>query len=146
VTCLLQHVIQNMSPSPGRSRAWLASLPLGLLLLGACDHEDTAPREGELQDPISCGGCTGLVCPDGLSCVDDPQDDCDPAQGGADCMGVCEAAVDDHEPKPHEPIACGGFAGILCPDHLICVDDPKDDCDPDQGGADCMGICERPSC
>ncbi|MEZ4252598.1 MAG: hypothetical protein R3B99_30680 [Polyangiales bacterium] len=39
--------------------------------------------------------------------------------------------------------ACGGFAGLLCPDGYACVDDPRDDCDPDRGGADCMGICKR---
>jgi len=36
-----------------------------------------------------CGGIAGLVCPSGLECVDDPNDDCDPAQGGRDCGGVC---------------------------------------------------------
>jgi hypothetical protein len=36
---------------------------------------------------------------------------------------------------------CGGFAGIPCPPGLICRDDPRDDCDPNNGGADCGGIC-----
>eukprot|EP00484_Ammonia_sp_Unknown_P006924 CAMPEP_0197075042 /NCGR_PEP_ID=MMETSP1384-20130603/211413_1 /TAXON_ID=29189 /ORGANISM="Ammonia sp." /LENGTH=436 /DNA_ID=CAMNT_0042513885 /DNA_START=26 /DNA_END=1334 /DNA_ORIENTATION=+ len=31
---------------------------------------------------------------------------------------------------------CGGFAGLSCPDGQICIDDPRDDCDPDHGGAD----------
>ncbi len=37
---------------------------------------------------------------------------------------------------------CGGFAGKLCldPDDQ-CVDDPADDCNPNRGGADCMGVC-----
>ncbi len=37
---------------------------------------------------------------------------------------------------------CGGFAGLACtsPDDQ-CLDDPKDDCDPNAGGADCGGIC-----
>lgn len=124
----------------------LASLSLGLLLLGACDHDDdTTPRGGKLQDPISCGGFAGLECPESLTCVDDPKDDCDPAQGGADCLGVCEAAVTQpgHGPKPRDPIACGGFAGLECPHNLSCVDDPNDDCDPAQGGADCIGVCEH---
>jgi hypothetical protein len=37
---------------------------------------------------------------------------------------------------------CGGFAGIPCPGAAECVDDPSDDCDPEQGGADCGGLCE----
>ena len=82
-----------------------ASLPLGLLLLGACDHDDATLRQGELQEPIACGGFAGLACPDELSCVDDPNDDCDPDQGGADCIGVCEPAH-GHGPKPHKQ-KCG---------------------------------------
>lgn len=36
---------------------------------------------------------------------------------------------------------CGGFAGIPCPTDFVCVDDPRDDCNPFTGGADCIGIC-----
>lgn len=36
---------------------------------------------------------------------------------------------------------CGGIAGIPCPEGYACVDDPRDDCDPVSGGADCPGIC-----
>jgi hypothetical protein len=36
-----------------------------------------------------CGGIAGFPCPDGLQCIDDPRDDCDPARGGADCGGIC---------------------------------------------------------
>lgn len=38
-------------------------------------------------------------------------------------------------------VLVGGFAGLVCPDKLVCVDDPSDDCNPAKGGADCMGIC-----
>jgi hypothetical protein len=41
----------------------------------------------------------------------------------------------------HPPIFCGGIAGILCPEGMKCVDWPEDDCDPDAGGADCIGMC-----
>lgn len=78
-----------------------------------------------------CGGLLGLPCGDGQICVDDPADDCDPEQGGSDCIGVC---VD-------ETIPCGGFAGLECPKGLTCVDDPSDDCNPAKGGADCIGMC-----
>lgn len=37
-----------------------------------------------------CGGFAGIACPSGYtSCVDDPNDGCDPANGGADCSGIC---------------------------------------------------------
>lgn len=37
--------------------------------------------------------------------------------------------------------ACGGLAGTSCPEGLVCVDDPSDDCDAQRGGADCAGTC-----
>ena len=46
---------------------------------------------GECTDKEQlCGGIAGLPCPDGKTCVDIPDDGCDPAAGGADCMGVCQ--------------------------------------------------------
>lgn len=39
-------------------------------------------------------------------------------------------------------VFCGGIAGVACAGLGHCVDDPNDDCDPQQGGADCAGICE----
>jgi len=45
--------------------------------------------------------------------------------------------------KPKGPTKkfCGGFAGIQCPAGEECVDDPTDSCDPNNGGADCGGVC-----
>ncbi|MFL5344110.1 MAG: hypothetical protein ACJ8AT_04920 [Hyalangium sp.] len=48
------------------------------------------------------------------------------------------------EKKPGEGQFCGGFANIPCPEGLLCVDDPNDDCDPNAGGRDCGGICAEP--
>ena len=81
--------------------------------------------------PTFCGGIAGIPCPDGQTCIDDPSDDCDPNNGGADCGGICVA----------KPTFCGGIAGFPCPDGQTCVDDPSDNCDPKHGGADCGGIC-----
>ncbi len=36
---------------------------------------------------------------------------------------------------------CGGIAARPCERGKVCVDDPRDDCDPRTGGADCGGIC-----
>ena len=47
-------------------------------------------HEGACQSTqIQCGGFAGLECPRGMTCEDDPTDDCDPMRGGADCIGVC---------------------------------------------------------
>ena len=53
---------------------------------------DKPPTGGQF-----CGGFAAIQCPEGLLCVDDPNDSCDPRQGGADCGGVC---VDPDEKKP----------------------------------------------
>ncbi|WNG39940.1 hypothetical protein F0U61_44360 [Archangium violaceum] len=45
----------------------------------------------------------------------------------------------------HLTRSCGGFAGTPCPKGQLCVDDPSDDCDPERGGADCIGICVKES-
>src|SRR5262245_50138961 len=39
--------------------------------------------------PARCGGFAGIPCPAGYRCEDDPRDSCDPARGGADCIGIC---------------------------------------------------------
>ena len=56
----------------------------------ACVAEDDVPpgafRTGARQ---FCGGIAMLPCPDGMICMDDPNDGCDLAAGDADCGGVC---------------------------------------------------------
>jgi hypothetical protein len=92
-------------------------------------------------DPGFCGGIAGFPCPPGLTCVDNPMDECDPANGGADCGGLCV--------REERPRSCAGFAGEVCPPGYDCVDVAGDDCDPNNGGADCPGICtpaQPPAC
>lgn len=80
-----------------------------------------------------CGGIANIQCPsDELVCVDNPNDSCDPNNGGRDCGGLCQYR------------ACGGFAGLQCPTGFTCVDNPNDSCDPSNGGRDCIGICQKP--
>ncbi|GAB1313754.1 hypothetical protein MFIFM68171_03964 [Madurella fahalii] len=79
----------------------------------------------------SCGGyrVEPVTCPEADQlCIDDPY-----ANGcgmACDLPGICVT-----------PVFCGGFAGIQCEDGKMCIDDPRDDCDPMNGGADCGGIC-----
>jgi hypothetical protein len=42
---------------------------------------------------------------------------------------------------PQDFTFCGGIVGTACPGGFSCDDDPRDNCDPDAGGADCAGIC-----
>jgi hypothetical protein len=41
------------------------------------------------------------------------------------------------------PGYCGGVAGFPCAPGFTCIDDPSDNCDPQNGGSDCGGICVR---
>ncbi len=43
----------------------------------------------------------------------------------------------DHTTGPF----CGGIAGIECPGSGVCTDAPGDGCSPENGGADCGGVC-----
>jgi hypothetical protein len=96
--------------------------------------EETANGPECVPQAELCGGFAGIPCDAGETCIDDPSDDCDPDNGGADCGGVCIP----EQPKQF----CGGFANIQCPGAGSCVDDASDGCDPDNGGADCGGVCE----
>ncbi|HEY5959520.1 MAG TPA: hypothetical protein VIV60_23345 [Polyangiaceae bacterium] len=81
--------------------------------------------------PVPLAACR--QCPDGVnfSC---PEAVCRSGQCGitwTPCPGL---------------IQCGGIAGLKCPTGFECVDDPRDDCSPCRGGADCGGICVELSC
>ncbi|MEJ7735137.1 MAG: hypothetical protein WKG00_38860 [Polyangiaceae bacterium] len=62
----------------------------------------------------------------------------DPAEG--EHVAFDETGVAPGEPPP---LACGGLLGLGCPEKYECVDDWRDECDPEQGGADCSGLCEH---
>ena len=103
-----------------------------------------------------CGGIAAIPCPGAGKCVDNSNDSCDPNNGGADCGGICVCIENqlcvigshfDSSPQvcacvpDATPQFCGGIAAIPCPGAGRCVDDPNDNCDPNNGGADCGGIC-----
>jgi len=94
-----------------------------------------------------CGSADDAACPNSHACIRNV-----PTSMGSFKAGVCAEAV-----------FCGGFKGVKCDGTckahssflitLVCewkngmltrklgVDDPRDDCDPLYGGADCAGIC-----
>ncbi|KAM7189239.1 hypothetical protein V8F20_010243 [Naviculisporaceae sp. PSN 640] len=72
--------------------------------------------------PKKCN-CTTICLGLGQKCVSFPTE--------KGCKDVCLI-----------PTFCGGIAGFSCEGKdEICVDDPRDDCDPKHGGADCGGLC-----
>ncbi|KAH6878432.1 hypothetical protein BKA58DRAFT_95623 [Alternaria rosae] len=93
------------------------------------------PRQATPTNQI-CGGGRGSPlqeCPAGQTCITDPftPGSCGPA---CDMLGICVSEK-----------LCGGFAGFECDTPgQICVDDPRDDCDPSNGGSDCGGLCAWP--
>jgi hypothetical protein len=82
------------------------------------------------------GACSGALEPG------------DEAAGDVDDVGVvAQDLIVRPPPLPPAPVPdpdapmCGGIAAIDCPGIGRCVEDPYDDCDPAEGGADCSGLC-----
>jgi len=107
-------------------------------LQAACGPQDPDCR---LQNP-----CAVTLCRRGTQCVvvpgHPPRAECVPIDR---CSRVrCRAGThcEDGTCVPDEPkVFCGGIAGIPCPGAGQCIDDPSDNCDPRNGGADCGGMC-----
>lgn len=92
------------------------------------------PANPKPTNPICGGGRANFnLCKEGTTCIKDPNNPgCGPECDG---LGIC---------VPEK--MCGGFAGFACDDErMVCVDDPRDDCDPKTGGADCAGLCMFPT-
>jgi hypothetical protein len=69
--------------------------------------------------------CGATTCAAGYDCIDDPSDDCDPAEAGV-CPGRCLPAATGKN--------CGGIAGLQCKSGEWC---DFDGC----GGIDALGNC-----
>lgn len=103
--------------------------------------------------PVDASACAAVTCLAGNSCeIVDGKTECVPVDASA-CAAVlcgpgttCQEIDGEGVCTPLEPTgpACGGFAGRLCPGAGQCIDDASDDCDPDNGGADCGGLCVCP--
>ncbi len=87
------------------------AIALACLVAGACSSS-----EPSAQEPAQGGEAT----------------DSDTGGGEASAPGTGTPAFG---------AACGGLAGFSCAGSATCIDDPRDECDPTSGGADCGGVC-----
>ncbi|KAF1974251.1 hypothetical protein BU23DRAFT_112920 [Bimuria novae-zelandiae CBS 107.79] len=91
----------------------------------------SCPQPTGTHAPCGGGRAGYMECDYGETCIKDPyKPGCGPA---CDQLGIC---VTDK--------LCGGFAGFDCEVGQVCEDDPRDECDPLNGGADCGGLCVWP--
>ncbi len=79
----------------------------GTLFQVACSsapepYQEASAAMVEQAEGEFCGGFAGIPCPEGLTCVDDPNDSCDPSEGGADCGGIC-VSQDTQPGRPKNP-------------------------------------------
>lgn len=102
---------------------------------GTCQKPKPPPKPEDYQ---KCGGKVfppPKDCPKGTTCKDDPRiSGCGMA---CDRQGIC---IPDKAPR------CRGIKGSRCPkgEKLECYDYPNDECDPKNGGRDCIGVCLKP--
>lgn len=69
-----------------------ACTPTGGTTDGSASSASSSSAMSTAQSSVSytfCGGIAAFPCPNGFSCVDNPDDSCDPQNGGADCGGIC---------------------------------------------------------
>ena len=109
---------------------------------GTCDDN---------PDNNCCGGANNIQCNVGQRCVDDPSDDCDPSNGGVDCIGICEAQPQcpDGQIRDNNGVCCAQAEldcaffcnGDATQDDSGCCTDAQRDC-----AGDCFGIANQDNC
>lgn len=119
---------------------------LSAAALSACQRP-SAPSGGEAPagpgpldaGPFFCGGIAGFQCPPGYVCADDPTDDCDPREGGADCIGICQAPAagclshGNRDYLSFDPPECAAILFLCAPGHAPFFDECGCGCVPDPG-------------
>ncbi|PTL85322.1 hypothetical protein [Vitiosangium sp. GDMCC 1.1324] len=116
----------------------------GVLIAGAVLFGTGCRNTAEAQNPPTnqekarfCGGIAAIPCPEGYVCVDDPSDDCDPNNGGADCGGLCQKAPDkgacDQPERSYvsrDPNRCAAIRFVCDPNKVPFFDDCGCGCEP----------------
>ncbi|RYE76774.1 MAG: protease complex subunit PrcB family protein [Myxococcales bacterium] len=130
--------VTTRSPGPQCMVTQALTSPQVAVRIAAQPGVDLAASKLDAQTDL-CGGCVDVsdcpkikmackTCDDGSQVC--PQMTCD--------AGTCDLINTE---CPVTGAMCGGFAGFACPAGQTCVDNPSDTCDPENGGADCSGVC-----
>jgi hypothetical protein len=126
----------------------LVSMAIGSAFVWGCSATDPAPGAAE-EAADNAEDLSLRVCKADSDCVA-PQAPCRQCPDGVSFScpeGVCTNGRCGVRFTPCPGLVqCGGIAGLPCPAGFECVDDPRDDCSPCRGGADCGGICVELSC
>ena len=92
----------------------------------SCDVVDGQAVCTPLDPAPFCGGIAGIDCPGQGTCVDNPNDGCDPQRGGADCGGLCQCV---------ERALCVR-GSVFDPSPGVCACVPADDGSPKECSAE----------
>jgi hypothetical protein len=110
----------------------------------ACKGDEDCTKAQFCQFKVGACGGEGVCAPRPRFCplIFAPVCGCDGKTYGNACQAAGAGTSVAHQGRcePKAPF-CGGIAGIPCPGAGTCIDDPSDDCDPKNGGADCGGLC-----
>lgn len=170
-SCQYKHY--DLCGGPGVGNCWCDEACVDY---GDCcsDAEEVCGIEPAPEEGNACGGKLNPPCGEGEFCMWETEEMCGAADHLGECVVQpeicnkllapvcgCDGQTYSNACFAHaagtsvvsegecEPVAqfCGGFANLPCPDGFVCGEDPNDGCDPENGGADCGGICvPAPSC
>jgi hypothetical protein len=121
---------------------------------GALPEPPPSEPQGE-YDGMFCGGIAGFACPDGYSCIDNPEDDCIPGKGGSDCGGICvedACAIADRQYVSKDPEECAAIRFVCDPGYEAFFDECGCGCEPvartacGDGSCGPDQFCCNPSC
>lgn len=120
----------------------VVALSVSAIAAAACQSAPVPPGEEPGSEALQhgpsryfCGGFAGIQCPPGYVCEDDPNDDCDPEAGGADCGGICVGVPSqcfdpDRLYVSYDPDECAAILFLCIEGYLPFFDECGCGCEP----------------